>query len=251
MTEVYAADLGSNPYGSDERSSSTIRGYVATFNTPSNSFNTIVIPKVYGGNVGDVIKVGVYKGSIPNDPNTDDDNTDSVAKLDQSDLVEEVTYNITTAIAAGGIDIEFPFTTTFTQAILGDTYTVCLEQFDSSGAYVPFSIVFCTDRDGVDNYINDTDATAQYNFQGGAGNVYYFNGAQLNSLVSFGFTKYSINLTASNGTTEWSVNGTVVRDPCPAWGIYSREVVTLNSTVYGTTRALTAPLTGALTSNLI
>ena len=139
MTAVYAADLGTNPYGSDERSSSTIRGYVATFNTPSNSFDTIVIPKVYGGNAGDVIKVSVYKGSIPNDPNTATDDSDTVARLDQNDLEEVAAYNVTSPISASGDSLQFNFTKTFNQALLGNTYTVVVEQFDSSGAYVPFS----------------------------------------------------------------------------------------------------------------
>ena len=257
MTEVYAADLGSNPYGSDERSGSTIRGYVATFNTPSDSFNTIVIPKVYGGNAGDVIKVSVYKGSIPRDPDDGGaDDLEAPAKLDVNDLEEVVTYNVTAAIPAGGDNIEFAFNKTFTQALLGYTYTVCVEQFDSSGSYVPFSLVLCTDRDGVDNYVNDTDNGHQSgtnNFtqggssnDGGAGNFYYLDGGTLNTLAAFGYDKYTLNLL----TAAWTVNGTSQKDPCPAWGIYSREVVTLNSTAYGTTRSLTAPLTNSLTASL-
>ena len=258
MTEVYAANLGSNPYGSDERSSGANLGYVATFNTPSSTFDTIVLPKVYGGNVGDVIKVSVFKGSIPNDPNTDDDNSDTPAKLDVNDFVEEVTYSVTTAIAAGGIEIEFAFSTTFTQALLGDTYTVAVDQFDSAGTYVPFSPVLCTDRDGVYNYVNADDEGHQgggvggqgfFSTHGGAGNFYTINGSTIELLKGLGAPadKYTLDL----GTGTFTIDGTAdVYDPCPAWGTYSREAVTLNSTAYGTSRELTAPLTGALTASL-
>ena len=257
MTEVYAADLGSNHYAVDERSSTAmdIKAYVATFNTPTDSFDTIVMPKVIGGETGDVIKVGIYKGSIPDDPNDPNDDGEITAKLNESDLVEEVSYTVTTPISASGINVEFTFTTTFTQALLGDTYTVVVEQFNSLGAYVAFSPVFCTDRDGVHNYVNDDDAGHQDGTNGfaqggpaahgGAGNVYCVSGHALNLLPTY--DKYDLFLIVS----DWTVDGTITRDPCPAWGIYSREVVTLNSTAYGTTRALTAPLTGALTSNLI
>ena len=236
MTAINEAILGSNHYAVDLRSSTNTvdnKAYVATFNTPVDSFDTIVIPKVIGGNTGDVIKVSIYKGSIPNDPSDGGaDDSDAPAILDINDFEEEVIYNVTAAIPPEGDSIEFAFNKTFTQAILGDTYSVLVEQFDSSGSYVPFSIVFCTARDGVDNYINGTDNGHQSgtnNFtqggssnDGGAGNCYTLNGATLNALVDFGYTKYTINLI----TSTWTVNGTSQKDPCPAWGIYSRAVVT-------------------------
>ena len=234
MTAINEAVLGSNPYAVDIRSAlastATVRGYIATFNTPTDSFDTIVMPKVIGGNTGDVIKVSVYKGSVPDDPNDPNDDGEIDARLNESDLVEEVSYTVTTPISASGINVEFAFTTTFTQALLGNTYTVVVEQFDSSGSYVPFSIVFCTDRDGVDNYINDDDAGFEspdttgneggYNMHGGAGNMYFLNNYVL-SLVP-GFDKYDIPINVA----AWTVNGTSQKDPCPAWGIYSRAVVT-------------------------
>ena len=233
MTEVYAATLGSNPYAVDERSATAmgIKAYVATFNTPSDSFDTIVMPKVIGGNTGDVIKVSIFKGSIPDDPNDTNDDGEIDGKLNESDLVEEVSYTVTSPTSASGINIEFAFTTTFTRALLGDTYTVVVEQFNSSGLYVPFSIVFCTDRDGVHNYINDDDAGAEspdtsgtqgiVYTEGGAGNMYTISGDALNLFVGI-YDKYDINLAVQT----WTVDGTSQKDPCPAWGIYSRAVVT-------------------------
>ena len=257
MTAIHEADLGSTPYAVDIRdqtTSATLLGYAATFNTPTDSFDTIVMPKVIGGETGDVIKVGIYKGSVPDDPNDPNDDGETAAKLNESDLVEEASYTVTTLIPASGINVEFTFTTTFTQALLGDTYTVVVEQCDSSGAYVAFSPVFCTDRDGVHNYINDDDAGAEssdttgfqgyMNAHGGAGNVYTFNTYVLNLLPTY--DKYDLFIAVNS----WTVDGTPTRDPCPAWGIYSREVITLNSTSYGTTRALTAPLTNSLTVSL-
>ena len=256
MTAINAAILGSSPYAVDERSSTLtdIKAYVATFNTPSVSFDTIVIPKVIGGNTGDVIKVSILKGSVPDDPNEPADNGETDGRLDASDFVAEVSHTLTSPISASGIEMEFTFSTTFTQALLGNTYTVVVEQLDSSGDYVAFSPVFCTDRDGVYNYVNDDDAGAespdttgtegQFYIDGGAGNLYYISGYALNLFPAL--NKYSLNL----GVQTWTVDGTSTRDPCPAWGIYSREVVTLNSTVYGTTRALTAPLTNPLTDSL-
>jgi len=231
LTEVYAADLGSNPYAVDMRSgntSTTLLGYVATFNTPTDSFDTIVMPKVIGGETGDVIKVSVYKGSIPDDPNDPNDDGETSAKLDVNDLVEESTYTVTTLIPASGINVEFAFSTTFTRAILGDTYTVVVEQYNSAGAYVAFSPVFCTDRDGVYNYVNDDDAGHQDgtgsfaqggpNVDGGAGNVYTINTYVLNLLPAF--DKYDLFITVS----QWTVDGTATLDPCPAWGTYSNGV---------------------------
>ena len=257
LTEVFGADLGSNPYGSDVRTTGTAYGYVATFNTPTSStFDTIVMPKVYGGNVGDVIKVNVFKGSIPDDALDDNDDDETEAYLDVNDFVEESTYTVTETIPSTGIEIKFPFSTTFSQALLGDTYTVTVEQFDSSGLYVPFSPVFCTDRDGVYNFINDDDAgyeggsgSGNFHIQGGAGNLYVMDGGTLNTLASFGFTRYSLTV----GTGTWTVDGTSTKDPCPAWGIYSRSTVSSNATAsspYGTTRSLTGSLTNSLTAGL-
>lgn len=232
LTEVFGADLGSNPYGSDVRTTGTAYGYVATFNTPTSStFDTIVMPKVYGGNVGDVIKVNVFKGSIPDDALDDNDDDETEAYLDVNDFVEESTYTVTETIPSTGIEIKFPFSTTFSQALLGDTYTVTVEQFDSSGAWVPFSPVFCTDRDGVGNFTSPEDqgyvsgSFSSPGFvagSGGAGNFYLIPANSLNTLTGLGIpvTKYTLVLTLS----AWTVDGFSHRDPCPAWGFYSNGV---------------------------
>ena len=232
LTEVYGADLGSNPYGSDERTTGSTYGYAATFNTPtSTTFDTIVIPKVYGGNVGDVIKVNVLKGSVPDDALDDNDDEESASYLDVNDFVEESTYTVTETIPSAGIEIKFPFSTTFSQALLGDTYTITVEQFDSSGAWVPFSPVFCTDRDGVGNFISPEDqgyvsgGFSSPGFvagSGGAGNFYIIPASSLNTLAGLGYTvtKYTLPLAIA----AWTVDGFSHRDPCPAWGIYSNGV---------------------------
>ena len=256
ITEVYAADLGSNHYAVDLRdqtTSTTLLGYVATFNTPTDSFNTIVMPKVIGGETGDVIKVSVFKGSIPDDPNDPNDDGEVDAKINESDLVEVSSYTVTETIPSTGINVQFDFSTIFTRTLLGDTYTVVVEQCNSSGAYVAFSPVFCTDRDGVYNYVNDDDAGHQEgsgafaqggpNDDGGAGNVYTLNTYVLNLLPAF--DKYDIFLTVG----EWTIDGTVTKDPCPAWGIYNR----INGiyTALGTTRSVSRTIKNEATRSVV
>jgi len=257
ITEVYAADLGSNPYGSDERSGTNLKGYVATFNTPSDSFNTIVMPKVYGGNVGDVIKVSVLKGSIPDDALTEDDNGDTDGYLDINDFVEESTYTVTETIPSTGINVQFDFSTIFTRTLLGDTYTVVVEQLDSSGVYVPFSPVFCTDRDGVGNFVSPEDQgyvsgspfsnPGYVVSSGGAGNTYLINAAQINTFIALGIpvTKYTFELIMQT----WTVDGFSHRDPCPAWGIYNR----INGiyTALGTTRSVSRTIKNEATRSVV
>ena len=246
MTEVYAADLGSNPFIVNKRTAGGFlaRNLLAVFNTPASSWDTIVMPKLIGGYVGDIVKLSVYKGSIPNDLATTDDDTEDTRKLDIDDFLGSATYTVTGSdTPAEGIVAQFDFSTTFSVTNCGATYTVLMQQFDSSGNDVAPSQVFCTDRDGVYNFINDVDwgyegdGTSTSTSQGGAGNSYTM------FLPPSGFTIYDgIVATAPFGASQ--------RDPCPAWGIYSREVVTLNSTAYGTTRSLTAPLTNSLTEGL-
>ena len=245
MTAVYAANLGSAPYVDADRNLAVSFYYVAAFNTPASSWNTIVIPKVVGGNAGDVIKLSVYKGTIPDDPTTDDDNSEP-SRLDVNDLLDSATYTVASNIGTSGISVQLNFDTTFSFANCGAAYTVLAEQFDSSGNHANFSAVFCTDRDGVYNYINSVDKGVEgigFNGYGGGGvgNVYkqFRYGAGISDVH-----------TSSLEVATANIDGTLVYDPCPAWGIYSREVVTLNSTAYGTTRSLTAPLTNSLTASL-
>ena len=251
MTEVYAATLGATPHTTNKRSVPSFQRKIvlATFNTPASSWDTIVIPKVIGGLVGDTIKLSVFKGSIPDDLGTPDDNGETTRRLSQGDYLASSTYVVTGSdIPLAGMSIQFDFNVSFSSANCGATYTVAMEQFDSSNNRVSTSFVFCTDRGGVDNFINPNDygyesgnsSTAASN--GGAGNSYIM------SLPSASQTIYDISATPlPHSITQGGVR---VYDACPPWGTYSREVVTLNSTAYGATRALTAPLTNSLTAGL-
>ena len=248
MTEVHAANLGATPYINANRTTSHYQVFAATFNTPASSWNTIVIPAVVGCLAGDTIKLSVYKGSMPDDPNDDTDNSGAPAQLVASDLLASSTYTVQSNTPASGISAQFDFNTTFSATNCGATYTVLAQQFDSSNNPVSISPVFCTARDGVYNYINTADAGAEgigfagfATTGGGAGNVYSKLLSSSNP-VDIHTQQFLPALTTINGITQI--------DACPAWGIYSREVVTLNSTAYGTTRSLTAPLTNSLTASL-
>ena len=220
LTPVNAANLGSTPYVNAQRNLSVSFLYAAAFNTPSSSWNTIVIPKVVGGNAGDVIKLSVYKGALPDDPNTDDDNSETSARLDANDLLDSATYTVASNIGTDGISAQFDFNTNFSSANCGAAYTVVGEQFDSSGNHANFSAVFCTDRDGVYNFINNEDEGVEgIGFAGfaggGVGNVY--------RQFRYGSTTPEVH-TISFDHASITIDGTTVYDPCPAWGIYSRPL---------------------------
>ena len=246
MTAINPANLGSTPYKTNARNSSHAYKFLATYNTPAQNWDTLVLPLIVGVNANDSIKMSVYKGAIPNDAGTDEDDGETTARLDASDFITASTVTFTEAAPSEGLStVQFDFDTVFNVSNCGATYTVLMEQFDSGGNDVRASIVLCTDRTGVYNFTQPNDygfesplIAAFWPTTGGAGNLYRLK-------LSTG-TIYTTNL----GVVTHQIDGTGIRDACPAWGIYSREVVTLNSTAYGTTRALTAPLTNPLTDSL-
>jgi len=184
LTPINTVTLGT-PYEADVRDSTTLASTSAaaiTYNTLNDSFNTIQLAKVIGGDSGDTLRISVFKGSIPDDPNdpTDDNETDAV--LDINDLLESADVVLDADIPAEGItDVQFDFNTVFNKASLGETYTLVIEQFDSSSNVVPFSHVYCQDRDGVSNFLtpedegHPTENTAVPQTAGGAGNSYRVN----------------------------------------------------------------------------
>ena len=248
MTEVYAADLGSNPYKTNARNSTYPYKFLATFNTPAQNWNTLVLPLVVGVDANDSIKMSVYKGSIPDDYDTEDDNDDTDARLDASDFISSKTLTFTEAAPSEGLSaVQFDFDTVFNASNCGATYTVFMEQFDSGGNDVRASIVLCTDRTGVYNYTQSVDlgyesaATTGFDgfghVTGGAGNFYRMR-----------LTTGTIYTTLTQAHTT-SVNGASTRDPCPAWGTYSREeLVTLASIA---SNPITADMTAPVVSSLI
>jgi len=246
MTAIHAATLGSNPFKTNARNSPHHYKFLATYNTPAQNWDTLVLPLIVGVYANDSIKMSVYKGAVPNDAGTTDDDGETTARLDASDFITSKTLTFTEAAPAEGLsDVQFDLDTVLNASNCGATYTVLMEQFDSGGNDVRASIVVCTDRTGVYNYTQPNDygfeaplLGAFTNSGGGAGNIYRMK-------LSTG-TIYTTNL----GIANHNLGGTSTRDACPAWGIYSREVITLNSTSYGTTRALTAPLTNSLTVSL-
>lgn len=220
LTEVYAANLGANPYIANKRSAGGFfkRNLIATFNTPASSWDTIIMPKLIGGLVGDTVKLSVYKGSLPDDLGTTDDDGETERKLDINDLLGEAVYTVTgTDIPVDGIIAQFDFSTTFSVTNCGATYTVLMQQFDSSNVAVSPSQVFCTDRDGVYNFINavdygyEGDGTSTSVLYGGAGNSYTMVVPPSGQSIYDGFAQ---NMPAAADHV----------DPCPAWGIYSNGV---------------------------
>lgn len=228
LTEIYAADLGGDPYIANKRNATGFfrRNLIATFNTPSESFNTIIMPKLIGGLAGDTVKLTIFKGSIPDDLGTTDDDEEATRKLDINDLLGEATYNVGSNTPDEGVVAQFNFDVDFNLANCGATYTAIMQQFDSSDAPVSPSQVFCTDRDGVHNFINDVDwgyegdGTSTSPSEGGAGNTYTM------VIPPSGQTIY-------DGTVQIAPFAADHVDPCPAWGIYSRPLFeildTLNS----------------------
>ena len=223
MTAIHAATLGSNPFRTNARNSPHRYKFLATYNTPAQNWDTLVLPLIVGVNANDSIKMSVYKGSIPDDYDTEEDNDDTDARLDASDFISSKTLTFTEVAPSEGLsNVQFDFDTVFNASNCGATYTVLMEQFDSGGNDVRASIVLCTDRTGVYNYTQSVDlgmesaATSGLDgfghTTGGAGNYYRMK-------LTTG-TIYT-TLTQAHTTT---VNGVSTRDPCPAWGIYSREV---------------------------
>jgi len=150
-----------------------------TYNTLNASFNTIQLAKVVGGDSGDTLRISVFKGSIPNDPNDPTDDSETTGVLDINDLLESADVVLDADIPAAGItDVQFDFNTVFNKASLGETYTLVIEQFDSSSNIVPFSHVYCQDRDCVSNFLTPEDEGYPTNLgaiattTGGAGNSY-------------------------------------------------------------------------------
>lgn len=181
LTPINTVTLGT-AWEADVRDSTTIASTAAaaiTYNTLNDSFNTIQLSKVIGGDSGDTLKISVFKGSIPDDPNDPTDNNETDAVLDINDFLESVDVVLDADIPAEGItDVQFDFNTVFNKASLGETYTLVIEQFDSSSNPVPFSHVYCQDRDGVSNFLTPEDEgyptvlAAIAGTAGGAGNSY-------------------------------------------------------------------------------
>ena len=164
-------------------------GFANTFNTPaSGSFNTIQLKKVIGANSGDVLKLSIYKGTIPDDPDTADDDIEDLSAriyLDDNDFIESSEYTVQSDLGSSSLsDVQFDFDTNFdnSAASLGLSYTVLFEQFDTNGMQLTPSEVFCEHRSGVSNYVNPQDygfdgsftsATGLHPTDGGVGNFYY------------------------------------------------------------------------------
>ena len=178
-----------------------------TYNTLNVSFDTIQLAKVVGGDSGDTLRISVFKGSIPDDPNDPTDDNETAGVLDINDFLESVDVVLDADIPAEGItDVQFDFNTVFNKASLGETYTLVIEQFDSSSNPVPFSHVYCQDRDGVSNFLTPedegypTEITAVPQTAGGAGNSYRVdNSSGLDgAAVSFNFEFYTGFMTGAS-----------------------------------------------------
>jgi len=238
LTPRNTVTLGT-PFEVDTRSVGGAQAILNTFNTPINSWNTIVFKKIVGGLDGDTLRLSVFKGSIPDDPNTTEDDDETDAYLDPADFLDSADVVLDADIPAGGLsDVQFDFNTTFSPGNLGDTYTVVFEQFDSSDNPVQVSKIFCETRQGVSNFTEPEDegyptvvgAMANATI-GGAGNAYTLNNAA--GLYASSVTIFAV-----------FINGQMETDSVMPLALFERSP-------YGTSRNLTGSLTSSTSFNII
>ena len=160
------------------RTRSTPLVWAAVYNTPDISWNSIRIRQMNAGQTGDLVKLRIYKGSIPNDPNTSADDSEATRAIDENDFVEEATY--VRQSNSNETNLMFTFTTTMTKALLGDSYTVVQRNFDADGVTAIASPEcrfgtsgnYAAARGSQSNYTKPNDNTSSSQDDGGPGNLY-------------------------------------------------------------------------------
>lgn len=112
------------------------RRWAASYNTPTAAWDTIRLYRLTNGVSGDVIKLRVYKGSIPDDLTIDEDNSATERVLDENNFVSEATYTWASGSLASmstDTDVKFVFPISMNRSTLGSSYTVVMLAYDSNG----------------------------------------------------------------------------------------------------------------------
>ena len=152
------------------------RRWAASYNTPTAAWDTIRLYRLTNGVSGDVIKLRVYKGSIPDDLTINEDDAATERVLDENNFVSEATYTWASGSLASmstDTDVKFAFPISMNRSTLGSSYTVVMLAYDSNGDLVPASEVRLVSRSDLSHYTSPRDmANEDGSGFGGPGNYY-------------------------------------------------------------------------------
>ena len=174
--DVERLPVGTSVTAVSRRANGVNMRWAASYNTPTAAWDTIRLLKLTNGVSGDVIKLRVYKGSIPDDLTISEDDAATERVLDENNFVSEATYTWASgslASMSNDTDVKFAFPISMNRSTLGPSYTVVMSAYDSNGDLVPASEVRLVSRSDLSHYVSPRDmANEDGSGFGGPGNYY-------------------------------------------------------------------------------